>query len=29
MGDMGLIWGLLTNVALQEVSNLIRQALAD
>ena len=29
MGDMGLIWGLLTNVALQEVSNLIREALAD
>jgi hypothetical protein len=29
MGDMGLIWGLLTNVLLQEVSNLIRQALAD
>jgi hypothetical protein len=29
MGDMGLIWGLLTNVALQEVTNLIREALAD
>jgi hypothetical protein len=29
MGDMGFIWGLLTNVALQEVSNLIREALAD
>ena len=29
LGDMGLIWGLLTNVLLQEVSSLIRQALAD
>lgn len=29
MGDMGLIWNLLTNVALMEVSNLIREALAD
>lgn len=29
MGDIGMIWNLLTNVALMEISNLIREALAD
>lgn len=29
MGDMGLVWSLLTNVALQQISTLIREALAD
>ncbi len=29
MGDIGFIWNLLTNVALMEISNLIREALAD
>jgi hypothetical protein len=29
MGDMGLIWTLLTNLALQEIADLIREALAD
>jgi hypothetical protein len=29
MGDMGLIWALLTNLGLQEISDLIREALAD
>ena len=29
MGDIGFIWNLLTNLAFQEISNLIREALAD
>lgn len=29
MGDIGMIWNLLTNVALMEISNLIRESLAD
>lgn len=29
MGDMGLVWNLITNVALMEISNLIRDLLQD
>jgi hypothetical protein len=29
MGDMGLVWNLINNVALMQISNLIRDLLAD
>jgi hypothetical protein len=28
-GDMGLVWNLINNVALMQISNLIRDLLAD